>query len=252
MRISAKFFDVMLHAKRRGFMVIRVTVSVDNFPCRQLFVIMQPPSLLTEQLPRVDRSATLPRWCALPIPGTHLLVTDTSSIGPILMPIDRRRSYIIGGAPENDVVVKELNGIRLILMHHRNGNVYLSKYNITGSSLVSDVTGYIEGGSLITLSIAPFELRTDTPITVNGVQFMVTRRIGRKVLRDCLREFTATDEQTRNNTLTNISGNEPTQIHKRGDTASQECTPMSVKYKKKRRKRDLSDNVARSVQFIDM
>jgi hypothetical protein len=225
---------------------------VNIIPFSDLCITMEPPTLLLDHATRVDRSNRLPRWCSLPMPGTHLLVTGTTSINPVMIPIDRRRSYLIGGSPEADVVIRELNGVRLILMHHRNGNVYLSTCNHAGSPPISDVTGYVEGGILVTFSAVPFELQTDTPIKVNEIQLMVSRRTGKKVLRECLREFTAADEQTRNNTLTNIGSDVSLHKHHRNGSATHECTPQSARYMKKRRKRDVVDNVARSVQFIDI
>lgn len=225
---------------------------VNIIPFSDLCLTMEPPTISLDHATRVDRSNRLPRWCSLPMPGTHLLVTGTTSINPVMIPIDRRRSYIIGGSTEDDVVIRELNEVRLILMHHRNGNVYLSRYNNTGSRSISDVTGYVEGGLLVSFSAVPFELQTETPIKVNEIQLMVSRRTGKKVLRECLREFTAADEQTRSNTLTNIGSDVSSLKHNRNDSASHECTPQSVRYMKKRRKRDVMDNVARSVQFIDI
>ncbi len=203
-----------------------------------------PPILSLEHVQPKTIPGRLPRWCSLPMPGISLVVSDLNSLRKSVIPIDVKRAYSIGSAPCDDVNLMELRDLRLQIMHHRNGNVYIS----TSGPPHPKVTATL-GGEILNLSTNPIPWNWDSPIDICGIQLSVTKHVGSRVLRDCLRNFCTDDYQTHDNTIKNMSRKAPLPSREPGLCNSN--TPASLKRRTKRRKPDDLADVVRSVKFVD-
>jgi len=236
---KTEFFSKVVHASE-------VVISYSDSSVVAEMTHVQAPTVSVGSIPASVRLARLPRWCSLPVPGTSLVVSDTSSMHETFIPIDQRRVYSIGGSSGDDIVYSDLIGLRLLLMHHRSGAVYITVRDPSPST----VTARIDGHKMITLNSDPFELALDVTLEVRGVKFAVTKRAGSKQLRDCLRDFCTDDAQTHTNTVRNMSAKNHSQ--NKDPNSCSPATPTSVKRKKKRRKANDVGDVARSVKFADV
>ena len=188
----------------------------------------------------------LPRWCSLPVPGTTVIVSVSSSMRDLVIPIDSKRVYSIGASNRDDITIADMKDVKLVLMHHRSGNVYIS----SGSSASTTITAYRNDLEVVVISSDPIELQMDSQVDIGGVRLTITRRVGAKLLRDCLRDFCTDDDQTHHNTVRNMTRRGIAQ--NRDPNTSISSTPASVKRKKKKRKPDEIGDVARSVKFVDL
>ena len=211
------------------------------------------PVICSDASARVDSSGKLPRWCSLPVPGTTLIVGSTHDKQQEFFPIDKHRMYLVGGSESDHIRIAELGCTRFVLMHHRNGHVYVSSNRIDkfSNGIVSACT---EKGNELVIGKEPVELLHDTSIIVHDVQLTVTRRVRTGALRECLRNFSSNDEQTRQNTILNMSDSLPSrkECFSSRKTRPLSCTPTSVKRKRRRRKDEGIGDVSCSVQFVEM
>jgi hypothetical protein len=213
----------------------------------------------TEQAPIVDygdaregkiskrKPRHVPRWCCLPLPGTYLVVTRSDLVHPERIPIDTKRIYTIGSTKDADIVFSDLE-FEMKLLHHRNGSVLISTPD---SSRVNPV----DENGIVRNTSGLFELDSDQPFAIGGLNLSITRNNPCRTLREHLQAGIAfEDDATRKNTIVNRDQrwSPPRPAKGLSHHKSNAQTPASVKAKTKRQRRSPDDiGKPRTVRFLE-